>query len=195
MCESVLMQWFQATSGFKRGDCPRAATVHVHVSMEVGSDAGQAAAGTSARTNWTFPDWAPGRHGRAGAWRDFESSDWPQPHKHDQVFRKLSIFVYKLTPTFTTLVWRKAESKMAAAMQRTNQGNCMLKYCHLGWDGGVDSREFTGAPGSGSVGALLRGEAFGFGNCLSLRAARCKARGAVAASPRAPLNRAQVRCP
>ena len=88
------------------------------------------AAQTVARTNWTFPDWTPGRHGRAGAWHEYESTDWPQPHKHDHVFRKLSIFVYKLTPTFTTNVWRKAESKMAYAMQRTNQGNCMLKYCH-----------------------------------------------------------------
>ena len=114
------------------------------VSRTARTTAAQAAATRQREgVNITFPDWSP-RGARGGVWHEFTPAEWPQPHRHDQVFRRLSIYVYELSPAFTTLVWRKAASKLAPATARTNQQNCLLRYCHLGWDGGADAREFTG---------------------------------------------------
>ena len=98
------------------------------------------------RQIFSFPDWTPrGRRsdGRNGTWREFGPAEWPLPHRHDRVFRALSIYVYRLPHFYTRGVWRAASSRMHRSVLKTQQEFCLLRYCHVGWWGGADSREFT----------------------------------------------------
>ncbi|KAL1522004.1 hypothetical protein AB1Y20_021649 [Prymnesium parvum] len=75
--------------------------------------------------------------------RHFPASEWPQPHRHDLLFRDLRIYVYQLSPDFTTHVWRAAAKRLMFDELRFRQEFCLLRYCELGWERDANGRQFT----------------------------------------------------
>ena len=70
----------------------------------------------AARLNMSLsvPDWSP-----QSGWHEFGPEEWPQPHRFDRTYRKLSVYVYPLPAKFTTDVWRTAASRLQHAMRRS----------------------------------------------------------------------------